>query len=52
MWNGAAEILKPRPTSMRPRPTRNTTSRELPLAARAIRSKLVLPVAPYVSAIP
>src|SRR5918996_2765131 len=50
MWNGAAEILKPSPTSMSASPTRNSASlAPPPPAAAVIRAKLVLPVAPYVS---
>ena len=52
MWNGAAETLKPNPTSMSASPTRNMGSRALPGAAAMIRSRFVLPVAPYVSAMP
>src|SRR3990172_9467464 len=51
MWNGTAEVLKPKPTSSRPSPIARSGSYPRPAAA-AIRSRLVAPVAPYTRAMP
>ena len=53
MWNGTEEILKPKPTSRRPKPMTSIGSRPAPAAtAFAMRSRLVVPVAPKMSAMP
>ncbi len=46
MWNGTEEILKPKPTSIMPRPTSTIGSAFRVAAAAAMRSRLVEPVAP------
>src|SRR5918994_5466929 len=52
MWNGTAEILKPNPTSNRPRASRIMGLSLIDCAARydPTRSSRVLPVIPYVNA--
>jgi len=53
MWKGTEEILKPKPTSSSPSPMTSIGSRPLPAAtALAMRSRLVVPVAPKIRAIP
>ena len=49
MWNGTDEILKPKPTSRSASPIVSSESR--PVEA-PIRSRFVVPVAPYTRAIP
>src|ERR1700741_3119272 len=46
MWNGTAEILKPKPTSMSPSPASTSGSAVLAARQAAVRSRLVEPVAP------
>ncbi len=46
MWKGTEEILKPKPTSMSPRPASTSGSAFLAAGEAAIRSRLVEPVAP------
>ncbi len=52
MWNGTAATLKPKPISRRPRPSAAMSGSGLPESCAPMRLRLVVPVAPYTSAMP
>ena len=52
MWNGTAETLKPMPMSSSPRPSDAISGSGRPASWAPISDRLVVPVAPYTSAMP
>ncbi len=52
MWNGTAEILKPIPMINMPRPSDAISGIGRPASWAPISERLVVPVAPYTSAMP
>ncbi len=52
MWNGTAATLKAMPISSRPRPSAAMSGSGRPASCAPMSDRLVVPVAPYTSAMP